>query len=115
VRSRWVYRPYIAKHLREHFKVDLYGYLKPILFGKQSYAWSKILAAHAASLKQIEFTAEPDRLTLAWLADRYEESQVRDRLQPATRKKNKTLRQILQQQLTINGEQGTLGKSYPEN
>ena len=114
VAGRWVYRPYIPKKLRARFNVDRGGFITPIILGKESEPWHRILAAHAKAVAMIDATADPDKFSLRWIADQYEKSTYYSNLAKASQKKIVTLRRVLEHKITINGMAGTLGDLKPD-
>lgn len=71
-----VYRPYIKKKERHLFETDSHGYLKPpIKLGKLGVdSNDKILRAYIAARDKIELDKQPDRHTLYWVSEQYQQS-----------------------------------------
>jgi integrase len=112
VRGRWVFRPYVKKGEREGLDVDRNGFLTPIKLGIEADPWHRIVKAYAAAYAEIQAGGERSKLTLRWIADEYEKSPAYDKLKLSSRKKIRSLRRIVETQITINGRAGTLGSLY---
>ena len=109
VNGRWVFRPYIPVKKRKGLNVDKFGYLTPILLGKESDPWHRILAAHAGAVEQLEVSRDSKTYTLDWVAERYEESDKYKKLSTGTHKKNKTLKRVLDHKIKVGGQPTRLG------
>lgn len=109
VKGRYYFRPYIPVKLRGKIETDRYGYAKTILLGKITDPDAKIRKAYADAEQQIEYDKTPDRLTLGWLSEKYQNSrQFKGKEASTQRGYRETGAMILKHVIKINGTETTL-------
>lgn len=112
-----VFRPFIKKkHRTDSIKVDSRGRLTPsIRLGRVTDDDDYIAEKYLAAKKSIEIQQEPDRFTLNWINKQYLNSRQFKELAIQTQKNYRHHQSILEQKLTIDGEERTLGDVFVDN